>query len=217
MQAEGSSIRLKIWDVEEPEPSNWALQTTDTSISNGYAGLWDFDGSGTSKWSNFSLNGEEANWETSDGSMPDGWSLQFGTASRWTTETESIAVGFDYLVVPNATVQLGDQEATTNQDGMAEFFDLDGNQLYDYEISHPDFEGVSKGTILIPEEERDFIPVRIYDNPWDGFAKGRGIQPSLGNISTLWHQVEFEEIKARAGVKTNMGLQSILWVEVESE
>ena len=216
MQAEGSSIRLKIWDVEEPEPSNWALQTTDTSISNGYAGLWDFDGSGTSKWSNFSLNGEEANWETSDGSTPDGWSLQFGTASRWTTETESIAVGFDYLVVPNATVQLGDQEAITNQDGMAEFFDLDGNQLYDYAISHPDFEGVSKGTILIPEEEQEFIPVRIYNNPWDGLARAR-IQPSLGDVSTLWHQVEFEEIKAKAsGVHTNMGLQSILWVEVES-
>ena len=120
-------------------------------------------------------------------------------------------------VVPNATVQLGNQHATTDQDGMAEFFDLDANQLYDYEISHPDFEGISKGTILIPEEEREFIPVRIYDNPWDGMARAR-IQPSLGDISTLWHQVEFEEIKARAsGVKTNASLQSILWVEVESE
>ncbi len=128
-----------------------------------------------------------------------------------------IAEEYGYKVVPNATVQLGDQHATTNQDGMAEFFDVVANQLYDYEISHPDFEGVSKGTLLIPEEERDFIPVRIYDNPWDGFAKGRGIQPSLGDISTLWHQVEFEEIKARAsGVKTNASLQSILWVEVES-
>ena len=101
---------------------------------------------------------------------------------------------------------------------MAEFFDLDGNQLYDYEISHPDFEGISKGTILIPEEERDFIPVRIYNNPWDGLIKGRGIQPSLGDISTLWHQVEFEEIQAKASdIKTNASLQSILWVEVESE
>jgi hypothetical protein len=120
-------------------------------------------------------------------------------------------------VVPSATVHLGNQQATTNQDGMAEFFDLDANQLYDYEISHPDFEGISKGTILIPEEEREFIPVRIYNNPWDSFVKGRGIQPSFGNISTLWHQVEFEKIQAKAsGVKTHASLQSILWVEIES-
>ena len=169
-------------------------------------------------WSNFYLNDEKANWETSDGGIPDGWSLQFGTASRWTTETESIAVGVEYVPVPDATIQLGEETSQTNQEGLAEFYDLQANELYDYTISHPDFEGVSKGTILIPEEERDFIPVRIYNNPWDGLIKGRGIQPSLGDISTLWHQVEFEEIKARAsGVHADMGLQSILWVEVESE
>ncbi len=216
MQAIGNNIRFKLWEKGNPEPSEWNLEAVDSSISSGYAGVFEFNNL-PAMWSNFYLNGEKANWETSDGGIPDGWSLQFGTASRWTTETESMAVGFDYLVVPNATVQLGDQYDTTNQDGMAEFFDLDANQLYDYEISHPDFEGISKGTLLIPEEERDFIPVRIYDNPWDGTLKAGGVVPNLGQVSTLWHQVEFEEIKARAGVKTNASLQSILWVEVESE
>jgi hypothetical protein len=218
MKAEGTSLYLKVREMGTEEPPDWDLTTVDSSITSGYAGIMDFEAFGESLWSNFHLNGEEANWETSDGGIPDGWSLQFGTASRWTTKTESVPVGVDYLVVPGATVHFGGQTSQTNQDGMAEFFDLVANQLYDYEISHPDFEGISKGTILIPEDEREFIPVRIYDNPWDGFAKGRGIQPSLGNISTLWHQVEFEEIKARAsGVKTNASLQSILWVEVESE
>jgi hypothetical protein len=166
-------------------------------------------------------------WQTFETHIPAGsHTLRFRYAKDVSTHrfddrvyVDNIKVTYyNPIPVPNATVQLGDQHATTNQDGLAEFFDLDANQLYDYEISHPDFEGVSKGTLLIPEDEREFIPVRIYDNPWDGFAKGRGIQPSLGNISTLWHQVEFEEIKARAsGVRANMSLQSILWVEVESE
>ncbi|NLK40420.1 MAG: hypothetical protein GX303_09335 [Clostridiales bacterium] len=217
MQAIGNNLKLKIWEKGAEEPSTWDIETTDSAITSGYAGVFDFDGNGTSYWANYSLNSDLADFSNLSGGIPTGWALQFGTASRWTTETESVEVGFDYEVVPGATVQLGDQHDTTNQDGMAEFFDLDGNQLYDYEISHPDFEGVSKGTILIPEEERDFIPVRIYNNPWDGVARGRGIQPSFGNISTLWHQVEFEEIKAKAGVKTNASLQYILWVEVESE
>lgn len=125
---------------------------------------------------------------------------------------------YNPIPVPNATVQLEGQIVQTDLEGKAEFFDLDGNKLYDYEISHPDFEGVSKGTILIPEDKRDFIPVRIYNNSWDGMIMGRGIQPFLGDVSTLWHQVTMEEIQAKAsGVKTNASLQSILWVEVESE
>ncbi len=165
MQAEGSSIRLKIWDVEEPEPSNWVLQTTDTSISNGYAGLWDFDGSGTSKWSKFSLNGEEASWETASEDIPEGWSLQFGTASRWTTETESIAVGFDYSVVPGATVQFGGQTSQTNQNGLAPFYELRAGDLHEYEISHPDYEVINTGKLLIPEGTDIVLPVQMFHDP----------------------------------------------------
>ena len=166
-------------------------------------------------------------WQTFETHIPAGsHTLVFRYAKDYSTHrfddriyVDNIKVTYYIPIpVPNATVQFGGQTSQTNQDGLAEFFDLVGNQLYDYEISHPDFEGVSKGTILIPEDEREFIPVKIYNNPWDGVAKAGGIEPSLGGVSTLWHQVTFEEIQAKAsGVKTNMGLQSILWVEVESE
>lgn len=212
MQAEGSSIRLKIWDIEEPEPSNWALQTTDTSISNGYAGLWDFDGSGTSKWSNFSLNGEEANWETSDGSIPDGWSLQFGTASRWTIETESVEVGFDYEVVPNATVQIGDQISQTNQEGLAPFQDLQGGSLQEYEITHPDYPEISAGTILIPEGEFDFIPLKIYEKPWGGYTLEE--VKVHADLDVEWVAIDIEYLQPTETVSMSAGLTSILWVEV---
>jgi hypothetical protein len=213
MQAEGSSIRLKIWDAEEPEPSNWALQTTDTSISNGYAGLWDFDGSGTSKWSNFSLNGEEADWETSDGGIPDGWSLQFGTASRWTTETVSVEVGFGYDIISNAIVRLGDQISQTNQEGLAPFYNLQGGSLQDYEITHPDYPEVSKGTILIPEGKFTFIPLKIYKKPWDGHSLEEVKVHADLDVNLV--AIDIEYLQPTETVSVSVGLTNILWVGLE--
>lgn len=55
---EGNSLKFKIWERGQVEPSSWNLETTDNSISSGYVGLFDFDGNGNSYFDNFELKGE---------------------------------------------------------------------------------------------------------------------------------------------------------------
>src|SRR5690606_11345277 len=44
-----------------------------------------------------------------------------------------------YTPVANATITLAGQTIQTNQDGLAGFQDLQANELYKYEITHPDY------------------------------------------------------------------------------
>ncbi len=211
MQAIGNNIRFKLWEKGNPEPSEWNLEVADSSIPLGYAGVWEFNYL-PAMWANFYLNGEKANWETSDGGIPNGWALQFGTASRWTTETESVVVGFDYEVVPNATVQIGDQTSQTNQEGLAPFQDLEGGSLQDYEITHPDYPEISTGTVLIPEGEFDFIPLKIYEKPWDGYVLEE--VKVHADLDIDWVAIDIEYRQPKESVSVSVGLTSILWVEV---
>jgi hypothetical protein len=211
MQAIGNNIRFKLWEKGNPEPSEWNLEAVDSSITSGYAGVFEFNYL-LAMWANFYLNGEKANWETSDGGIPDGWALQFGTASRWTTETVSIEVGFGYDIISNAIVRLGDQISQTNQEGLAPFYNLQGGSLQEYEITHPDYPEVSKGTILIPEGEFDFIPLKIYEKPWDGHALGEVKVYADLDVNLVAIDIEYRQ--PTETVSVSVGLTNILWVEV---
>jgi len=35
----GSLLSAKVWPANAPEPANWIVTTTDTSLSSGYGGL----------------------------------------------------------------------------------------------------------------------------------------------------------------------------------
>jgi hypothetical protein len=215
MQAIGDSLKLKIWEKDTEEPDTWDIETTDSTITSGYAGVFDFDGNGTSYWANYSLNGDLADFSylVGDliGNMPVGWTLQFGTASRWTTEIKSVEV-WDIEAVPGATVQLGGQTSQTNQEGLAPFYDLQGGSLQDYEITHPDYLEVSKGTVLIPEGEFDFIPLKIYENPWDGYALEE--VKVHADLDIDWVAIDIEYRQPKESVSVLAGLTNILWVEV---
>jgi hypothetical protein len=71
-------------------------------------------------------------------------------------------VGFDYLVVPGATVQFGGQTSQTNQDGLAPFYELRAGDLHEYEITHPDYEVINTGKLLIPEGTDIVLPVQMF-------------------------------------------------------
>ena len=119
-------------------------------------------------------------------------------------------VGFDYLVVPGATVQLGAQTSHTNLEGLAPFHDLQGGSLQDYEITHPDYPEVSKGTILIPEGEFDFIPLKIYEKPWDGYALEE--VKVHADLDVTWVDIDIEYPQPTENVSVSVGLTNILWV-----
>jgi hypothetical protein len=141
--------------------------------------------------------------------MPVGWTLQFGTASRWTTEIKSVEV-WDIEAVPGATVQLGDQTSQTNQEGLASFYELQGGSLQDYEITHPDYLEVSTGTVLIPEGEFDFIPLKIYEKPWDGYALEEVKVHTDLDVNLV--AIDIEYLQPTETVSVSVGLTNILWV-----
>jgi hypothetical protein len=117
---------------------------------------------------------------------------------------------FVYTPVPNATITLAGQTIQTNQDGLAGFQDLQANELYKYEITHPDYPEISKGTILMPEGEFDFIPLKIYEKPWDGYAL-----EELEVYADLDVKLVAIDIECRQPIETvsvSVGLTNILWV-----
>ena len=215
MQAIGNNLKLKIWEKDTEEPDTWDIETTDSAITSGYAGVFDFDANGTSYWANYSLNGELADFSylVGDliGNMPVGWTLQFGVASRWTTEIKSVEV-WDIEAVPGATVQLGDQISQTNQEGLAPFYDLQGGSLQDYEITHPDYSEISTGTVLIPDGEFDFIPMKIYETPWDGHSLEE-VKVHV-DLDVEWVDIDIEYPQPTESASISAGLTNILWVEV---
>lgn len=220
MQAIGDSLKLKIWEKDwekdTEEPDTWDIETTDSAITSGYAGVFDFDADGTSYWANYSLNGELADFSylVGDlvGNMPVGWTLQFGTASRWTTEIKSVEV-WDIEAVPGTTVQLSGQTSQTNQEGLAPFYDLQGGSVQSYEITHPNYPEISTGAVLIPEGEFDFIPMKIYEKPWDGHALEEVKVHVDLDVNLVAINIEYRQPKE--SVSVSVGLTSILWVEVE--
>ena len=123
-----------------------------------------------------------------------------------------ISYEYDYKIVPGATVQLGEQISQTNQEGLAPFHDLQGGSLQSYEITHPDYPEVSKGTILIPEGEFDFIPLKIYEKPWDGYALEE-VKVHI-NLDVNLVAITIEYPQPTETVSVSVGLTNILWVEV---
>lgn len=117
-----------------------------------------------------------------------------------------------YTPVPNATITLAGQTIQTNQDGLAGFQDLQANELYKYEITHPDYSKVTKGQVLIPEGEFEFIPVKIYENPWDGYALEEVKVHT--DLDVNWVDIDIEYRQPKESVSVSVGLTSILWVEV---
>lgn len=117
-----------------------------------------------------------------------------------------------YTPVANATITLADQTAQTNQDGLARFQDLQANKLYEYEITHPDYSKVTKGQVLIPEGEFEFIPVKIYEEPWDGYALEE--MKVHADLDVNWVAIDREYRQPKESVSVSVGLTSILWVEV---
>lgn len=115
-----------------------------------------------------------------------------------------------YIPVPNATITLAGQTIQTNQDGLAGFQDLQANQLYKYEITHPDYSKVTKGQVLIPEGEFEFIPVKIYEEPWDGYALEEVKVHT--DLDVNWVAIDIEYLQPKEFVSVSVGLTNILWV-----
>jgi hypothetical protein len=67
-----------------------------------------------------------------------------------------------YIPVPNATVQFGGQTSQTNQNGLAPFYELRAGDLHEYEITHPDYEVINTGKLLIPEGTDIVLPVQMF-------------------------------------------------------
>jgi hypothetical protein len=214
--AEGSTLRYKIWERGTVEPSAWDLVVSDSSISEGYAGIngGNPDPGRFCKWDNFILNGSLETFDTIENGSVSGWDLLLDVSSRWHFEAIEELVGYNrvYEVVPNATVQIGDQTSQTNQEGLAPFYDLQSGSLQDYEITHPDYPEVSKGTILIPEGEFNFIPLKIYEKPWDGYALEE--LKVHADLDVTWVAIDIEYPQPKDSVSVSVGLTSILWVEV---
>jgi hypothetical protein len=90
-------------------------------------------------------------------------------------------VGFDYEVVPNATVQLGDQTSQTNQEG---------GDLHQYEIAHPDYPIPSRGKLLIPEGDDVVIPVQIFQQPPNEITEAASLVSEVSAIE--WVDTRYE-------------------------
>jgi len=215
--AEGSTLRYKIWEKGTAEPSAWDLVVSDSSISEGFAGIngGHGDPERSCKWDNFILNGSLETFDTIENGSVSGWGLLRDVSSVWNFEAIEELVGYNrvYEVVPGATVQLGDQISQTNQEGLAPFHDLQGGSLQDYEITHPDYPEVSKGTILIPEGEFDFIPLKIYEKPWDGHALEEVKVHADLDVNLVAIDIEYRQ--PTETVSVSVGLTNILWVEVK--
>ncbi len=191
MQAIGTSVKLKIWERGLEEPLDWDLEITDSSLTSGYAGVFDFDSNGMSMWQDFYLNDEKANWETSDGGIPDGWSLQFGTVSRWSTETIE-ELERVYTPVPNASITFGEQSALSDSEGLARFEDIPYDTMQPFEITHPDYQGITKGEVFVPEldgEEDFWVNVKIQDLPIEPYKESLSTSVQVTGID--WEDMTY--------------------------
>jgi len=66
---------------------------------------------------------------------------------------------------------------------------------------------------LIPEGEFDFIPLKIYEKPWDGYVLEE-VKVHVG-LDVNWVDIDIEYRQPKESVSVSVGLTSILWVEVE--
>src|SRR5690606_25841545 len=207
----------KIWERGTAEPSAWDLVVSDSSISEGFAGIngGHSDPGRSCKWDNFILNGSLETFDTIENGFVSGWGFLRDVSSVWNFEAIEELVGYNrvYEVVPGATVQLGDQISQTNQEGLAPFHDLQGGSLQDYEITHPDYPEVSKGTVLIPEGEFDFIPLKIYEKPWNGYALEEVKVHIDLDVNLVAINIEYRQ--PTETVSVSVGLTNILWVRLE--
>ncbi|HHV42120.1 MAG TPA: hypothetical protein GXX72_04655 [Clostridiaceae bacterium] len=125
-------------------------------------------------------------------------------------ETEKV-----YEFITNAEVKIAGQVQQTNQEGLAPFYELQANETYEFEISHPDYAEVTTGKLTIPEGDDLILPVKIYEFPFDGQIVEQPISP-IADVDIEWIQIHYEDrsLKDRANVLASVN--SILWVEVES-
>ncbi len=119
---------------------------------------------------------------------------------------------WDIEAVPGATVQLSDQISQTNQEGLAPFYDLQGGSVQSYEITHPSYPEISTGAVLIPDGEFDFIPMKIYEKPWDEHALEE-VKVHV-DLDVEWVDIDIEYRQPIETVSISAGLTNILWVEV---
>lgn len=120
-----------------------------------------------------------------------------------------------FIPLENATVKMSGQISQTNLAGLAPFVEIQANEVYEYTIEHPDYTEVTTGKIQIPEGDFEYLPVKMYQEPWDGKLK-EGVQPVLG-ANLDWVRIYYQEVKHKDVIYPVVGVASILWVEMEGD
>ncbi len=63
---------------------------------------------------------------------------------------------------------------------------------------------------MIPEGEFDFIPLKIYEKPWDGYALEE--VKVHADLDVTWVDIDIEYPQPTENVSVSVGLTNILWV-----